>query len=174
MSRKSNTPKLIDTAIVGAGPAGLSAALFLGRAGCSVVVFDDGPSRITVVDRVREFIGFDGMAPHEMLSRMRNEVRNYGVPLRAEHVHRVEPRADSSFDIHTPQGITTARTIVLATGVNAPPAKAGGFGLRLKAGSVGRPADYTTRKSSSGSGGLCSSIYLFHTSSVTLPLVAIQ
>lgn len=117
MSRESNARKLIDTAIVGAGPAGLSAALFLGRAGCSVVVFDDGPSRITVVDRVREFIGFDGIAPHEMLSRMRTEVRHYGVPLRAEHVHRVEPRADGSFDVHTPQGTITARTIVLATGL---------------------------------------------------------
>ncbi len=37
--------------------------------------------------------------------------------------------------------------------VNAPPAKAGGFGLRLKAGLIGRSADYTTVKSSSGSGG---------------------
>jgi hypothetical protein len=40
--------------------------------------------------------------------------------------------------------------------VNTPPAKAGGFGLRLKAGSIGPSADsrrYTTVKSSSGSGG---------------------
>ncbi|MBL3600014.1 MAG: hypothetical protein JMN25_09105 [gamma proteobacterium endosymbiont of Lamellibrachia anaximandri] len=39
--------------------------------------------------------------------------------------------------------------------VNTPPAKAGGFGLRLKAGLIGHSADYrhTTVKSSSGSGG---------------------
>jgi thioredoxin reductase len=66
--------RIIDTAIVGAGPAGLSAALFLTRAGRSVVAFDGGPSRITVVDQVRELIGFDGMSPHEMLECMRNEV----------------------------------------------------------------------------------------------------
>jgi hypothetical protein len=45
----------------------------------------------------------------------------------------------------------------LQTEVNEPPAKAGGFGLRLKAGLIGHAADscslYTTLKSSSGSGG---------------------
>src|ERR1035437_5860048 len=50
----------------------------------------------------------------------------------------------------------------------------GGFGLRLEAGLIGHAADYTTLKSSSGSGGFCSSIYRFQTSSVTLPLVATQ
>ncbi len=39
---------------------------------------------------------------------------------------------------------------------------------------IGHAADYTTLKSSSGCGGFCSSIYRFHTSSVTLPLVATQ
>jgi len=37
--------------------------------------------------------------------------------------------------------------------VNSPPAKADGFGFRLKAGSARHAADYTTLKSSSGSGG---------------------
>jgi hypothetical protein len=50
----------------------------------------------------------------------------------------------------------------------------GGFGLRLEAGLIGHPVDYTTLKSLSGVGGCCSSIFRFHTSSVTLPLVATQ
>jgi len=47
-------------------------------------------------------------------------------------------------------------TVTRSDAVNTPPAKAGGFGLRLKAGSIGHSADYrryTTVKSSSGSGG---------------------
>ena len=58
--------------------------------------------------------------------------------------------------------------------VNSPPAKAGGFELRLEAGSVRHSADYTTRKSSSGSGGFWLLMYSFHTSSVTFPLDATQ
>jgi hypothetical protein len=51
---------------------------------------------------------------------------------------------------------TRLRFPVKSTVVNTPPAKAGGFGLRLKAGSIGHAADYrryTTVKSSSGFGG---------------------
>jgi len=43
--------------------------------------------------------------------------------------------------------------------------------LRPKAGLIGHTADYTTLKSSSGSGGFCSARYRFQTSSATLPLV---
>jgi thioredoxin reductase len=109
--------RIIDTAVVGAGPAGLSAALFLTRAGRSVVAFDGGPSRITVVDQVRELIGFDGMSPHEMLVRMRNEVVRYGADIQSGRVHRVDPRPDGLFEVHSSNRSVTARTIVLATGL---------------------------------------------------------
>jgi hypothetical protein len=49
---------------------------------------------------------------------------------------------------------------------------AGGLGLRLKAGLIGQATDYTALKSSPGAGGFCFSLYLFQTSSVTLPLDA--
>jgi hypothetical protein len=58
--------------------------------------------------------------------------------------------------------------------VNSPPPNRRWLRLRLKAGLIGHAADYTTLKSSSGSGGFCSSIYRFQTSSVTFPLVATQ
>jgi hypothetical protein len=63
-----------------------------------------------------------------------------------------------------------------AHSVNTPPAKAGGFGSRLEAG-YNRPFGsivQTTLKLSSGSSGFWSSIYFFHTSSVTFPLEATQ
>lgn len=60
--------------------------------------------------------------------------------------------------------------------MNAPPAEAGGFGIRLKPVMVGHAADsdYTTLKLSSGGSGFRSSMYFFHTSSVTFPLEATQ
>jgi thioredoxin reductase len=108
---------IIDTAIVGAGPAGLSAALFLARAGRSVVAFDGGPSRILSVDRVREFIGFDGVSPREMLDRMRGEALRYRAQIQAGKVQRIDPRSDGSFEVHSPGGSITARSVVLATGM---------------------------------------------------------
>ena len=68
--------------------------------------------------------------------------------------------------------------LLLANGadvnVNSPPPNRRWLRVTAEAGLIGRAADYTTLKSSSGSGGLCSSIYRFQTSSVTLPLVATQ
>ena len=55
-----------------------------------------------------------------------------------------------------------------------PPPKGGGFGLRLKAGSVRHSADYVTWKSSSGSGGFWFLMYSAQASSVTLPLETTQ
>ena len=60
------------------------------------------------------------------------------------------------------------------TGWRAWIVNAGGFKLRLKAGSVRYTADYNTSKLSSGPGGFWFSIYCFQTSSVTFPLEAPQ
>jgi thioredoxin reductase len=58
--------ELVDTVIVGGGIAGLSAALFIARVGRSTIVYDVGRSRILAVERIHEFIGFDGLSPKSM------------------------------------------------------------------------------------------------------------
>lgn len=109
--------QVVDTVVVGAGIAGLSAALFLGRAGRSTIVYDGGPQRIFAVDEVREFLGFDRMAPAELLKRARDEVLRYGVNIRTELVQAIMPREDGLFDVRSQADVVTARSIVLATGL---------------------------------------------------------
>lgn len=109
--------KTIDTAVVGAGIAGLSAALFLGRAGRSTLVYDGGQPRILAVEEVREYLGFDGVTPEAMLAQARDEVLRYDVEIRAEAVQSITPRDDGLFDVTSSSGTITARAIVLATGV---------------------------------------------------------
>lgn len=114
-----------DTIIVGGGVAGLSTALFLARAGRSTIVYDAGRSRILAVERVHEFLGFDGWTPDEMLMKARGEVLRYGAEIRNEIVEEIEPLTDGLFAIRTPDGRIRARTIVLATGLidELPPLK---------------------------------------------------
>jgi thioredoxin reductase len=64
-----------------------------------------------------EQIAEDGMSPLKMLERMRNEVVRYGAHIQSGRVHRVYPRTDGLFDVHSSSGSVTARTIVLATGL---------------------------------------------------------
>jgi thioredoxin reductase len=105
----------MDTIIVGGGMAGLSAALlFLARAGRSTVVYDVGRSRILAVERVREFLGFDGWTPDEMLVKAREEVLRYGAKIRNGIVEKIEPRIDGLFDVWTPDGATGIHTTTIS------------------------------------------------------------
>jgi hypothetical protein len=75
------------------------------------------------------------------------------------------------------QGLSTRGPDAQRVAAERPSAKAEGFALRLKAGSgqpYGPTSTYTTLKLSSVSSGFWSSMYFFHTSSVTLPLEATQ
>jgi thioredoxin reductase len=110
---------LFDTIIVGAGPAGLSAALMLGRCRRSVVVFDDGHPRNAASQAVHGFLTRDGMAPREFLRLAREELGRYEtVSLRDERVVSAECRPDARFEVAIEGGERVkARKLLLATGV---------------------------------------------------------
>lgn len=107
---------IVDSVIVGAGIAGLSAGLFLGRASRSTIVYDAGKQRILSVSRVREYAGFDGVAPDAVLTKVREEVLRYGAEIRQEFVQAITPRDDGLFEVSAHSKVL-ARTIILATGL---------------------------------------------------------
>jgi thioredoxin reductase len=130
MTLDSKTPlregsEVVDSVIIGGGIAGLSAALFLARAGRSTIVYDAGRSRIFAVERVREFVGFDGWLPEKMLTKAREEALRYGAQIRSGIVTKIESRSDGLFDVFAPDLTITARSVVLATGLidELPPLK---------------------------------------------------
>ena len=106
-----------EVAIVGGGPAGLSAALMLGRCRRKVVVFDDGQPRNASSRAAHGYLTRDG-APPELLRRTGvEEVERYGVRVRRAHIADVDG-ADGAFRLRTAEGETvTARKLLLATGV---------------------------------------------------------
>lgn len=66
-----------DVCIVGAGPAGLNAALVLGRCGREVVVFDSGQPRNAASRGLHCYLSRDGIHPMELRTLGREEVRHY-------------------------------------------------------------------------------------------------
>src|SRR5687768_1387741 len=69
--------KEIEAAIVGGGPAGLSAALVLGRCRRRTALFDDGRYRNERSHHVHGFLGRDGVPPAELRAIGRTEVARY-------------------------------------------------------------------------------------------------
>jgi len=113
-------PATYDVVIVGGGPAGLSAALLLGRCRFRVLVVDAGRPRNRRVLHMHGFLGRDGAAPGELLSAGRREIRRYGVALLDGEVTTAE-RTDSGFVVTLAEGTRIAAgRLLLATGVRDP------------------------------------------------------
>jgi thioredoxin reductase len=112
-------PPKYDVFIVGAGPAGLSAALMLGRCRRSVVVFDNGKPRNAASRALHGFLTRDGIPPADFLRLARAELDKYdSVRVRDEEVAAAECRPGVGFVVTLQSGETMlARKLLLATGV---------------------------------------------------------
>ena len=69
-----DTGTRLDCLIVGAGPAGLTAAIYLARFRRRIAVYDAGHSRASYIPTTRNYPGFpDGISGDELLARLRNQ-----------------------------------------------------------------------------------------------------
>lgn len=108
----------LDVAIIGGGPAGLSAALVLGRARRRAVVFDDGHYRNRAARRMHGFLTRDGSSPAELRAIARGELARYpSIELREVEVLDAR-RADAGFELDVAGGgRVRCRALLLATGL---------------------------------------------------------
>jgi thioredoxin reductase len=106
-------PELYEVAIIGGGPAGLSAALVLGRARRRVIVIDAGRPRNAPAAHMQGFLSRDGTPPSELLDLGRAEVLHYGVELVTDRV----VDALGAFTLSMLSGrVIETRHVLLATG----------------------------------------------------------
>lgn len=112
----------VDAAIVGAGPAGLAAAVYLARFLRTVVVFDAQDGRARLISKTRNCPGFpDGISGEELVSRLRKQADSCGAHIIEDSVGAIE-RRDNGFILSTSAGNLHASCVILATGIvdNAP------------------------------------------------------
>ncbi|MCX7284922.1 MAG: NAD(P)/FAD-dependent oxidoreductase [Novosphingobium sp.] len=106
-----------DCLVIGGGPAGLTAAIYLARFHLSVTVIDAGHSRAASIPMSRNVPGFpEGITGTALLDRMRRQARTYGANLRRGTVTELAREGDG-FLATTAQSAIRARTVLLATGV---------------------------------------------------------
>ena len=106
-----------DCVVVGAGPAGLTAAIYLARFRRKVLVIDGGGSRAAWIPKSHNHPGFpDGIGGKALLSRMRRQAEHYGAQINSGNVSDLKV-LKTGFRLHTAEGTLAARRVVLATGV---------------------------------------------------------
>jgi thioredoxin reductase len=105
-----------DCIIIGAGPAGLTCGIFLGRYRRRVLICDSGRPRNYASRAIHGFLGQHDIPPLELLRRGRAEAEHAGVEFREETATCVEKVGDL-FEVETTSGRWRARRVVLAYGV---------------------------------------------------------
>ena len=109
----------LDCLIIGGGPAGLTAAIYLARFHLDILVVDGGKSRASWIPCSRNHAGFpDGINGKELLQRMREQACKYGANIETEQVTKLErDERTGLFTATWGSGKAVARTVLLATGV---------------------------------------------------------
>ena len=108
---------MIDCLIVGAGPAGLTAAIYLARFHLATRLVDAGKSRAAMIPRTHNHAGFPGGIPGtELLERMRDQATEFGAHVTPGLVERLGRRGDC-FTAELNGETIAARIVLLATGV---------------------------------------------------------
>ena len=110
---------VLDCLIIGGGPAGLTAAIYLARFHLDILVVDGGKSRASWIPCTRNHAGYpDGIEGKELLRRMREQACKYGAQIETEFVTKLEHDDDSGiFTATWGSGSASAKTVLLATGV---------------------------------------------------------
>jgi len=107
-----------DCLIIGGGPAGLTAAIYLARFHLKVALLDAGRGRAGWIPCTRNVPGFpDGISGDELLERMRAQAELYGVGITRARVTRLDRAEDGLFTATWGEGKLSARTVLLATGL---------------------------------------------------------
>ncbi|KSB91781.1 thioredoxin reductase [Caulobacter vibrioides] len=107
----------IDCLIVGGGPAGLTAAIYLARFRLSVVVVDAGHSRAALIALTRNHAGFpEGISGKALLARMRKQAELHGARIILGRVEELNV-APEGFVVRSSTSELRAGAVLLATGV---------------------------------------------------------
>ena len=119
--------KIYDAVIVGGGPAGLSAAIYLARAKCKVLVVEKEKigGQITITADVVNYPGTGKVSGIELAAQMEQQARGFGAEFISAEVTGLKLDQDIK-EIETTAGTVQALSVILATGAN--PRRIGFFG----------------------------------------------
>jgi thioredoxin reductase (NADPH) len=111
-----------DVIIIGAGPAGLCAALYAGRGMLKTVVLERGipGGELLNTEKIEDYPGFLSILGPDLAERMAEHARAFGADIRTETVEAIRRESDGSFRVETGSGIVYRGTTVILTAGGTP------------------------------------------------------
>lgn len=111
---------IYDVLIIGAGPAGMGAAIYGARAGMKLAVIDRSPvsgGQVLTTYEVDNYLGLPGVSGSEISERFREHVDKLEVPFITAEIQSVEDKGETKL-VHTDEGDYEAKALILATGAS--------------------------------------------------------
>lgn len=107
-----------DVVIVGAGPAGLTAAVYASRAGLKTLIIEKGApgGKMFVTHLVENYPGFESISGRDLSAQMHKHALKFGAVYEYGDVTKVEKHGEKDFLIQTNMGKYNAKAVILATG----------------------------------------------------------
>ncbi len=110
--------EIYDCIIVGGGPAGLNAAIVLGRSRRKVIVFDINQQRNRASHGMHNYLTRDGILPVDFLEMAHTELKKYGVQLKHKKIVRAVKKSNDVFEVCEESGkVYLAKKLLIATGL---------------------------------------------------------
>lgn len=113
--------RVYDCIIIGAGPGGLQAAIYLGRYNRDILLVDRGGGRTRHAKRIENFLSQRTISGKEMVEIGMDQARNFGVRIEKSRVSRVLKK--DYFEIYTKKNKFLSRFVIVSSGIydNLPP-----------------------------------------------------
>jgi thioredoxin reductase (NADPH) len=108
-----------DVIIVGAGPAGLCAAMYAGRGMLKALTIERGApgGELLNTDLIEDYIGFESIKGRELAQMMTEHAKKFGAEILTDTVRRVRKAQDGWFDVETERGgVYRAPAVILTAG----------------------------------------------------------
>lgn len=111
--------EIIDVAIIGAGPGGMTAAVYAGRAGLKTVVFERATvgGQMAYTNELENFPGFEKTTGFDLAMLLDKQMRAFNATYVNEDIKEIKKFGDN-FEIITSNGTYTALTVILALGAS--------------------------------------------------------
>jgi len=109
-----------DVVIIGAGPAGLSAGIYAGRALLDTVILERGApgGQILMTDFIENYPGFpEGIAPLQLSENFRKQAERFGAKIEVDEAKEIQKK-EGLWHVRGRSREYAARTVVIATGAN--------------------------------------------------------
>ncbi len=107
---------MYDVTIIGAGPAGISAAIYVKRANLNVLVLYFGESNLEQASKIDNYYGFaDGISGEDLFKNGIKQAQNLGVEVKELEVLGIEPVGET-FNVKTENENFETKTVIIATG----------------------------------------------------------